>query len=450
MMRRIFLLLCVINGLVGLWAQGTNITGVIVGGSGKPRLAIPDLRGSTPEAQAVMSTFNQRLYGVLEESGQFDMVAKSMMPLQVPQTPQDFKPPVNGRKVGVWFDDWNAPPPSATHLTFGYSAVQSGRLVLFGYFYDVRQTDTTAAQLIGKLYFGEVSEAGARSVAEQFANDILALLGVKSLAGTKVWFVSKRGRNKEIFSADYNGENASQFSFYNSTCTTPSVSPNNDKIAFTELSSRGPVIRIHSTASSRKMVFVNPDASTNATPEIAPDGRVLFASSLAGGFTNIYISNGDGGNVTRLTSARAVEVEPRVNPKNGREVVFVSGRSGNPQIWMMSIDGTGLQMLSAGSGEAVNPSWSPDGTKIAFSWTGGYAPGTYNIFVMDVATRKTVQLTQGGGRNENPTWAPTGTHLAFASTRAGGSQVFTMRADGTDVKQITKGGWNEKPVWSKK
>jgi TolB protein len=61
-----------------------------------------------------------------------------------------------------------------------------------------------------------------------------------------------------------------------------------------------------------------------------------------------------------------------------------------------------------------------------------------------------VQLTQGSGKNENPTWSPTGTHLAFASTRAGGSQIFTMRADGQDVKQVTFSGWNEKPVWSKK
>jgi TolB protein len=448
MKRFLLMIAAVFAGWAPLHSQTATIR---VTGEGQiPRVAAPDLRGSG-DAAPLMDGFNARLQTTLKDSGQFDMVSKSFMPAVIPQTPQEFKPPVGGRKAGPWLTDWSEPPASANFLAFGYTAVQNGRLVLFGWFHDVTKPDVASAQLLGKLYFGPVNADGAKSVADQFAADILALFGAKSLAGTKIWYVSRRGGNKEIFSMDYDGQNQKQFSFYNSLCTTPALSPDNSKIAFTDLSSKGPIVRVHSTDSGRRLPFLNPVASTNSSPEFTADGRILFSSTLAGGFANLYIAREDGSGVDRLTSVRAVEVEPKVNPKNGRDVVFVSGRAGsNPQIWMMSIDGTDARMVTPGDGEAVNPAWSPDGTKLAFSWTRGFAPGTYNIFVMDVASKKLVQLTQGSGKNENPTWSPTGTHLAFASTRAGGSQIFTMRADGQDVKQVTFSGWNEKPVWSKK
>jgi TolB protein len=59
-------------------------------------------------------------------------------------------------------------------------------------------------------------------------------------------------------------------------------------------------------------------------------------------------------------------------------------------------------------------------------------------------------LTHSEGKNENPVWAPDGRHLVFASTRTGKSQIYTMLADGTQVKQLTKEGDNKMPVWGVK
>ena len=49
-----------------------------------------------------------------------------------------------------------------------------------------------------------------------------------------------------------------------------------------------------------------------------------------------------------------------------------------------------------------------------------------------------------------PSWAPDGRHLVFASTRTGESQIYTMLADGTQVKQLTNQGDNRTPVWGVK
>ena len=97
----------------------------------------------------------------------------------------------------------------------------------------------------------------------------------------------------------------------------------------------------------------------------------------------------------------------------------------------------------------MNPSWHPDGQHIAFAWSRGYEPGNFNIFIMEVASRKFIQLTHGAGRNENPSWAPDGRHLVFSSNRSGSSQIWTMLADGTKLKRLTSEGRNTMPVWGK-
>jgi TolB protein len=241
---------------------------------------------------------------------------------------------------------------------------------------------------------------------------------------------------------DHDGNNQRQITNYRSISTTPAVSPDGSRVAFTGYPRNQPDILIHSLETGRRLPFYNQNASMNATPNFAPSGRILFSSTLAGGFANIYIADANGSNLQRITETRAVEVEPKANPKNPSEIVFTSGRGGMPQIYRMNVEGTGIVRLTTGEGEAVNPSWHPDGQHIAFAWTRGFEPGNYNIFVMDVATRQVVQLTHGAGRNENPTWAPDGRHIAFSSRRGRGTQIYTMLADGTQVKQVTTQGVN--------
>ncbi len=70
--------------------------------------------------------------------------------------------------------------------------------------------------------------------------------------------------------------------------------------------------------------------------------------------------------------------------------------------------------------------------------------------MIDVATGATTRLTHGEGNNENPRWSADGRHLVFASSRAGLYDLYTMRADGTDVRRLTRGGDCFTPDWSRR
>src|SRR5258708_3290703 len=172
----------------------------------KPSIAVPDFRGAG-DSQRFMATVNGTLFSELQNSGQLKMVAKTLYPLQIPQQPSDSHPPANGRSQGPWLTDWSGPPPNANYLAFGYAATQNNQLVLYGWLYDVRQANTTAAQLIGKIYVASIDEDGAKKVAREFAADILKYFGAGSLMRTRIYFVSNSRGSKESRSVAYDGSN---------------------------------------------------------------------------------------------------------------------------------------------------------------------------------------------------------------------------------------------------
>ena len=413
-----------------------------------------DLDFSDPDTQRMatqVGAFNETLFGDLQNSGLFDMRPKGMYPLQVPQRPEEFRQPQRpGASLGgMALSDWSSPPVQANFLTTGYTAEQNGQIALYGWLFDVGQPNIANAQVVGKRYFGTLDEAGARKVAHEFAADILAHWGATSLFGTKIYFVSDRTGHKEVWSMDPDGSNQKQITSFKSISIMPAASPDGSKIAFTSFARGNPAIFILSTETGRRLSFYNQVASLNATPDFTPDGKQILYATSASGYAQIYVANLDGSNLRRISSSRAIEVEPKVNPKTGNDIVFVSGRSGPQQIFRMNFDGTGVERLTNGEGEASNPAWNPDGQVIAFSWTRGYATGNFNLFLMDVATRGFNQLTHSEGRNENPSWAPDGRHLVFMSTRSGSHQIWSMVANGTQVRQLTSSGNNWTPVWGK-
>jgi TolB protein len=448
------------------------IHGIVTGNGDQLKLAAPDFRGAG-DAQKFMLPFNDTLWNDLDGGGVLKLVAKSVYPLNVPQRAEDFVPPdARGQSKGPWLTDWSGSPVNANDLAFGYAAVVGDRLVVYGNLYNLSQSTPATAKLFGpKTYVGSLDENGAKKIAHEFAADILAQFGGKSLSDTKIYFVSDRtgprtmgnGQKvgvKEIWSMDYDESNQTQLTRYGGLAETPAVSADGKMFAFTLLaqSERNGhlvdtpwAVTIQSAETNRKLSFYSPVSSVVATPEFTPDGQhVLFGAKIGNDKDEkIYIATIQGGDLNQISHVTALEEEPKVNPKTGKQIAYISGRTGKPQLWLMGIDGGNPEMLTTGEGDVSNPCWSPDGQWLAFSWTRGYEIGQFNVFIMDMVTRHYFQLTHNEGRSENPTWAPDGKHIVFMATRGRSTQIYTMLADGTHILQLTTKGNNFQPVWAK-
>jgi TolB protein len=408
----------------------------------KVRLAVPDFKSSTadPKNEQLLQTFNDTLFNDLDNAGIFDMVSKSFMPTNAPGKPAD-----------VQFATWSSPPVNASMLAFGNLGATGDNVTVQGWLYDVK--NPSSPQVLGKQYQDAATADAARTIAHKFADEIIFRLGggIAGIAETKVYYVSARGGNKEIWAMDYDGNNQHQVTHQGSISLSPRVSPDNTRLAFSSISNNGWEILMYSLDLNRLVSFPK-FSGTNLSPAWSPDGGKLAFSSSRSGDPEIYVidSNGSTGSMKRLTTSRGPDVSPSFNGKTGQQIAFVSGRTGLPQIYTMESDGTNVQRMTD-QGYAVSPSWSPNGQFLAFAWIRHYgpgAPGAQDIYLMDIASKQWVQLTHDGGRNDFPSWSPDGRHIVFQSSRAGGEQIWTMLADGTEQKQLTHTGTNTQPNWS--
>jgi TolB protein len=460
-MKRFFLTaLASACALLVLTAQDATLT---VSKGTMPKLALPEFRG-TGDALRFMAAFNDTLNRDLADSGYVEIRPRTSYPVFVPQQPADFQTPApsaparrGGAPVlpqpggggGRWMLDWSGAPVQADDLAYGYTAAQNGVFVLQGYLSDLHKE--SAAPLIAKRYAGGVDEAGARKVAHEFAADIITLFGGMPLFNTHIYFTSNRTGHKEIWVMDPDGGNQRQITRFNSDTTFASVSPDGSKIAFTSWVRIQPAIFVFSVDPVRDLRFYNQSASVNGTPSFTSDGKqIVYASSSGSPCCRIFRANLDGSGFRPVAPYSSIDMEPKVNPKTGTDIVFTSGRSGAHQVYRMNMDGSDVERLTPGVGEAGNPAWNPNGHLIAFAWTQGFSTGAFNVFWMDVASPgKYNQLTHGEGKNENPSWSPDGTRIVFGSTRRGKSQIYSMLADGSRVQRLTEVGENSSPAWGK-
>ena len=105
--------------------------------------------------------------------------------------------------------------------------------------------------------------------------------------------------------------------------------------------------------------------------------------------------------------------------------------------------------LTTWQGFDGTPAFAPDGRTLAFA---SDRSGALEIYVIGLAAgSQPVAITHSGGQNEQPTWSPDGQWIAFQSNRKNRRwQVYRMRADGTDLLQLTFDAENKEPDWSKK
>jgi TolB protein len=411
-------------------------------GSQRIRLAAANFKqvGGDPQTQTLKTAFDATLSSDLASAGIFDLVSKSLIPMATPGAPTEIN-----------LTQWSAAPSSAAMVAFGAFAVKNGRLSVFGWLDDTR--NSANPQVLGKQYNEQASQDAARTIAHRFADEIILRLGggINGIAESKIYFVSSRGGTKEIWVMDYDGQNQHAVTHLGTISLSPRVSPDNTRVAFASLGRGGWAIRMYSVELGRMVNFpAGVGGGSNQSPAWSGNGAKVAFSSSRSGESEIWVADAGGANPHRITSSRGPNVAPAWNPRTNAQLAWANGHTGLPQIYTMDQDGTNVQRLTDG-GYAVSPSWSPNGQFLTFSWNRKYgpgAPGGYDIYVMDIASKRWLQLTHEAGSNDFPSWAPDNRHIVFERTMGRHAEIWSMLADGTEQHQLTHTGNNFMPNWS--
>ena len=214
--------------------------------------------------------------------------------------------------------------------------------------------------------------------------------------------------------------------------------------------------------------------------ENRPTGDLAF-SSVRDGNSDIYIVNGDGTDLRRVTSASTRELEPCWSPDASR--IAYQSRRPSWGIFTSQLDGTDEQQVSTSlswspnwspdgewiaystgsaicrtspTGEASElltqggncgrPDWSPDGRAIVFHST---RSGNNEIHILWLEDGTIERITEHPARDFQANWSPDGERIAFASDRDGDLEIYTIRVDGTDLVQLTDNEVDDMlPAWS--
>jgi Tol biopolymer transport system component len=213
----------------------------------------------------------------------------------------------------------------------------------------------------------------------------------------------------------------------------PTQGPDEGKIAYVGWPDQN-IWLMNSDGSGKKQIIA--DARAEGELTWSPDGsKIAFIQNCSrpGGSTcsHVVVANADGTGRFDLTPTVSERGSPPLDSwvswsPDGTKIAY----STTGQIYLVNPDGSNRKFLVQG----VQPEWSPDGTKIAYERVAA------GIYVANADGSNPVRLT--GGDEGDPDWSPDGNKIAYAS----GAAIYVMKADGSNKVLLIEDG--DDPRWS--
>ncbi len=195
----------------------------------------------------------------------------------------------------------------------------------------------------------------------------------------------------------------------------------------------------------------------------APSASVPLVHELKGwrlGYTagggragfHLHVADPDGGNARQIDHLIGDKHQPNWSP-DGKRIAFrwVPHDEDHTPLGLINADGSNFVNLTKRNGlYGWSPSWSPDGRRLVTAATKrGGVPNS--LYIMNADGSGTRRITPSGREAQYATWSPNGTRIAFTYVVDGGFDLFTIRPDGTELRRLTNdggGGQNNWAMWS--
>lgn len=184
------------------------------------------------------------------------------------------------------------------------------------------------------------------------------------------------------------------------------------------------------------------------------NGLIVFMSDRTG-LPDIFTMRPDGTGVRNLTNSLAIDLVPSFSADG--EWITWARIAGTRDVWRMRYDGSDSRQVTSNQAQEQSPGFSPDGGRVIYSSSlnDPDPAGCFifacnlDIFVQPIPGGPAVQLTSGPAWDGYARYSPDGTQIVFSSDRSGQLALWVMNADGSNPHRITKESLNAAlPEWS--
>jgi serine/threonine protein kinase/Tol biopolymer transport system component len=211
--------------------------------------------------------------------------------------------------------------------------------------------------------------------------------------------------------------------------TFPSVSPDGNFFVYARATSPDNLdLYLQRVQGGNPINLTADSAASDTQPAYSPDGGMIaFRSERGGG--GIFVMGATGESVRRLSD---IGYNPSWSPDGKEVVVATEGitspawRSSVSQLWRIRVEDGSRRLVTPG--DAVQPSWSPHGRRIAY-WGIPDGKAQRDLWTLPVAGGGPVQVTDDAYLNWSPVWSPDGRYLYYASDRGGSMNLWRIPID---------------------
>ncbi len=233
------------------------------------------------------------------------------------------------------------------------------------------------------------------------------IFNIPGICASKITFVAQNGRVKNVFTGYFDGTNIEQITANSTLCLEPSWGMNNSKIVYTLYQKNYTDIVAYDIRSKKTSRLANYPGLNNGGV-ISPNGQYLAMILSKDKKVALYVRNVNGGTSKRITKSEGVDGCPAWSP-DSKKICFVSNMvAERPSLYISDFAANKIYPVRCLGSEAVNPSWSPDGSKIVYS----AKVGNYTLAIYDISTgESTLVDMNAGGDWFSPSWAPDNRHV---------------------------------------